>query len=172
MKNKNHVSRKDGMTLVEIMIAMGLLTMLSVGILNGTLQARKLTEETVYHSAAINGAIGYLEQIKSIPYQDLQLSIANPSSIPVNTVIDYQTDDPLYLNTWNQKTLTINTDANGNVIETMDFWVFPTIENLSDPTSAGIPALAIRMSYAWRSPATNQYRFGNEKIVRSSVVTY
>lgn len=172
MKNKYRTSRKDGLTLVEIMIAMGLLSLLSIGILNGTLQARKLTEETIYHSAAINGTIGYLEQIKSIPYQDLQLSIANPSGIPVETVIDYQTPDPLYLNVWNSKTMTINTDPDGNAIETMDFWVLPTIEDLSPPTTAGAPALAIRISYAWKSPANNRIRYGNEKIIRSSVVTY
>ncbi len=159
-----------GMTLVEVMVAMVILSMLSVGLLNGVLQSRKITEENIYHSAAMNATVGYLEQLKSLPYGEIRQAISDPFGSPLKTVIDSTTDDPIYLNTWNYKNLTINVDENGSTIENMDFWVWPQVEDLA--TGHNQPAVAIRMAYAWRSPVTNSYRLGNLKIVRSSVVTY
>lgn len=166
---KNHPNRR-GMTLIEVVVAMVILSMLSVGLLNGVLQSRKITEENIYHSAAMNATVGYLEQLKSLPYSEIREAIDDPLGTPLNTVVDSTTSDPIYLSTWNFKNLTINVDEDGNTIENMDFWVWPHVEDLS--AGHNQPAVAIRMAYAWRSPVTNYYRLGNLKIVRSSVVTY
>jgi len=168
---KDTILKKKGMTLVEIVIAMGLLSLLAVGLLSGTLQTRKITEENIYQQAAQTAIVGYLEQTKSIPYTEILESISDPAGTPLATVVDDQTADPLFLDTWNYKTITINTNASGNPIETMDLWVNPTIEDLS-AAAGGRPALAIRMAYRWKSPATRQLRESNIKIVRSSVVTF
>jgi prepilin-type N-terminal cleavage/methylation domain-containing protein len=163
-------NKSRGYSLIEVAIAMALLSVLSIGLLNGTLQTREITEENIYHSAAVNATVGYLEQMKSLPYTDIQQSLGSPFTMPLDTVIDYDTKDPIYLNTWNYKSLTINTDDEGDVIESMDFWVWPYVEDLSPTYNQ--PALAMRLAYAWRSPVTARFHFSNLKIVRSSVVTY
>lgn len=162
-----------GMTLVEIIIAMVLFSMLAVGILQGTLQTRKFTEENIYHLAAQTAIIGYLEQIKSQPYTYLSQSISNPLSVPLRTMVDHETPDPLYVNYWNFKRITINADADGNPIEQMDFWVLPLVTELSSSAAAGNrPAYSIQMRYYWRSPATRYLRSGTKRLVRSTIETY
>lgn len=163
-------SGSSGLTLVEVIIAMVLFSMLSLGLLQGTLQTRKFTEENIYHQAAQTAIIGYLEQIKSQPYIYLRHSLADPLNVPLRTVIDHETPDPLRVGYWNYKNVTINTDSSGNPIETMDLWVLPLIDDL---TAVGDrPAFAIQMRYYWRSPATRQLRGATKRIVRSTVETY
>jgi len=65
-----------GMTLGEILIAMGLMGMMFVGIFSMTSVSRRLTEAAVYQNAATTVMQGYIEQMKNMDYAELYLSPA------------------------------------------------------------------------------------------------
>ena len=64
-------SSKEGLTLVEIMVAIGLLGMSSFGLLSGLLQSRQMAEAAIHQGTALAIAQGYLEQIKSMEFDSL-----------------------------------------------------------------------------------------------------
>ncbi len=78
-KSKCHQS-KAAFTLVELMVALSILTILAFGVLSGLLQARKMTEGTIYEATAINVANAYMEQIKTISSEQLLSGIAETST--------------------------------------------------------------------------------------------
>lgn len=166
--------RQAGFSLVEIMIAMSVLTMLASGILSGVLQTRKFTEYNVYHTSAINAAAGYLEQMKTMNYDQLAGLIANPyysyTGAAVPTQSDESTADPLILNTWNYRDLTINVDESGNSIETMNIWFWPRMQNLQ--LTSGRRAIQMWIYYMWDSPADNSRRYYLVRMTRSYVETF
>jgi type II secretory pathway pseudopilin PulG len=62
------------MTLVEIMVAMGILAFMVAGTYSAFLTGRRLTEATIYKSAATATVQGYLEQIKNMDFALVPLS--------------------------------------------------------------------------------------------------
>ena len=64
------------MTLVEVMVAMGVMSILITGILAALLQTRRLASASVAQNCAITIVQGYVEQLKNIPLQ--QFVNANP----------------------------------------------------------------------------------------------
>lgn len=72
---------EQGMTLVEVVVAMTVLTMVLGGILGGLIQSRRLTEGSIYEGTATSIIQGYMEQIKANQYPVISGSINGASPI-------------------------------------------------------------------------------------------
>lgn len=67
-------SSKAAFTLIEVMVAAVIFTITGVGVLAGLLQARKMTEGSIYVATATTVAQGYIEQIKNMDFNLLDSS--------------------------------------------------------------------------------------------------
>ncbi len=75
-----------GMTLLEVMIAMGVLSLVTAGLAAAMMQAQRMAYQAIYQNAAFNAAQGFLEQIRSMSYSDLETVYANPDSETLPTM--------------------------------------------------------------------------------------
>lgn len=76
-ENPKSLNRKSAFTLVEVMVASVILTITGIGVLTGLLQARKMTEGSIYVATATTVAQGYIEQIKN-----MEFNLLDGSTIP------------------------------------------------------------------------------------------
>ncbi|HUR59032.1 MAG TPA: hypothetical protein VM029_15060 [Opitutaceae bacterium] len=73
------------MSLVEVMFAIMILTMILCGVLQAMLQSRRMTEGSVRQASVASLVQGYLEQMKSIKYADVLNELkSSPSSTPAD----------------------------------------------------------------------------------------
>ncbi len=158
------------MTLVEVLVATVILSILAGGLFSGVMQTRRASEFNIYQSSAINAAASYIEQIKSMPYHEVRAAIYDQASTPLPTMLDGTTTDPIYLNQVNQKSIIINTDQNGNATEILELDIIPQLIDL-DP-SLNMEGVVIRILYRYRSPLDRTVRLGWMRTVRSNVETY
>ena len=158
-------TRQRGFTLVEMMDGLTLLGVFMTGILGSVRLSTILAETSIYESTASNVAQGYLEQIKSLPYEDVLLAIQDPVNYQLQTISpSYDTtlqatifDEPITINPTSQPNLRdimidVRDGGKGTVIEMpMKFWV--TVEDRNTGTSP-INALEIKILYSYQLPVT------------------
>ncbi len=70
------------------MVSMGILTLASFGLLTGLMQSQRLAAASVSQATATTIANGYLEQLKALPYSQLDLD-------PLPTMINQGEADPI-----------------------------------------------------------------------------
>lgn len=94
------------MTLVEVMFAVGVLTLVMGGLLATFMQSRRLTEGSVYQNAALTIVQGYIEQMKNMDigqlvggYDAAGNPVLNPSSYSIPVYYDDLTLDALQTST-------------------------------------------------------------------------
>lgn len=162
-----------GFSPVEVIIAFAIFGLVSGGMLGVVLHGRRLAQGSIYQNTAVTAAYGYIEQIKSMEYAALEASLGNPTGIPLPTKVNQGTDDPLYLNVWNEKSLSLNVDESGAVVERMSYWVRPTLDNLNTGTSP-LRAIEVTLDFRWeardRGPAAT--RQSSVRFARSFVPTF
>jgi hypothetical protein len=108
-RTRSHLHRLRALTLVEVLIASGVLALVVVGVLGALVQSRRLTEGSIYQNAAITVVQGYLEQIKeadfaNVPYYNGSSLIAGNSNDPIAGVASANRSKAI-------KTLLNNTDV-------------------------------------------------------------
>lgn len=82
MKSHESRGRKNGMTLIEVMIATGILLMTMGGAFYGLLQARYLSRLTAHRALAIQIARANIEALRSSSgYNDDQLNVGEHADI-------------------------------------------------------------------------------------------
>ena len=80
-----------GLTLVEVMFACGILTMVVLGVLQGMLQSRRMTEGSIRQATTASLVQGYLEQIKNLKYASISNALpSSPATSPGTTLADWQ----------------------------------------------------------------------------------
>ncbi len=81
------------MTLVEVMAAVIILSMVLLGVLQGMLQSRRMTEGSIRQASVGSLVQGYIEQIKSIKYADTGNALTtSPATTPgAGLLADWQT---------------------------------------------------------------------------------
>ena len=176
--------RMQGMTLVEVMIAMAILSIFSITILSAVLLGRRLSEANIYENTALTVAQGYMEQIKSMEYDVVLNCLASPLTVPlptksisalaVGTVIEI--DDVLFLDQQNSKEIMIDlrdADTANPKPVTMGYKVKPTINNL-DTGGTPLKALEVELAYEFQSPETGtlRWRKGAVRFVKSYAPTF
>jgi prepilin-type N-terminal cleavage/methylation domain-containing protein len=161
-------SQRRGFSLIEIMLALTLFSMLAMAIIAGVLQVRRMAENAVYQNAAITAATGYLEQMKGMEYQTLVDSIEDVSLAGlIPTRIDQGVADYLYNNQRDYRKILIDTDEAGNVESTMDMYFTPRLTNLF--ATNGLRTVQIELEFEWLDPHTRSLQSRVLKNVRSNV---
>lgn len=165
-ESKNHPT---GFTLVEILITLGLFSILASCLMAGTLQVRRIAENTIFENTALNIATGYQEQIKSMPYDDIVEAINTEGKSLSSFLLDGEFHE-LQLNEFNYQEIIIRKDPDGNPVLIMPFWIKPVI--IDQNSLNGNKALQIRIVYKWIGPETNRERVKVLRTLRSWVETY
>src|SRR5688572_5478962 len=78
-----------GMTLVEVVVALSILTAVMLGFLGSFVQSRRTTEGAVMHAAATSLIYGIVEQIKGLDYTTLVPSTDLDPLAPVTSSPPY-----------------------------------------------------------------------------------
>lgn len=78
-----------GFTLVEILVALTLLTTIMLGFLSAFVHSRRVTENAVMHAAATSLVYGLIEQMKGLDYTSLLPSTSADPEAPTGTTPPY-----------------------------------------------------------------------------------
>ena len=165
---KNFKSHK-ALTLLEVIVAMTILSVVSAGIVASSIQIRRMSESAVRENTASSVAAGFLEQMIAIDYPVLEGyadSVAN-----FNFAIRDGGTQPILINDPNPSpTLRIpigteGVDADGNQIETsMDFWFRVRVDHTAD----GYRSLLISIDYFWEDPWARRRLQRSMSLVRAA----
>ncbi len=181
-------SSQSALTIVEVMVALGVLAMLMFGLFAALLQSRRLTEASIYQNSANTIIQGYIEQMKNMEFEELSraiiptrldditmdtltpsaLPIINPSAVVLGTIPSGVTDNVKTVDVNN--TPTISTDD-----LTLHIWIW--VQGLDSPAAASLAqarVLGITMVYVWEHRDGSQMRrfLGNVRTIRSFVPTF
>lgn len=182
MINRNSINIR-ALTLIEVMLALSVLSILSLTILSSILLSRRLAESNVYENTALTVTQGYLEQIKSMEYDVITGCLISGDPMPCKSISilaagpNIEEDDPLEIGVENLKTVAIDLKDDGTGTNTfyeivMQYKITPTVTNLEP--ALGIQALEIRMDYEFLSPETGvpSWRTGSVRFIKSWVPTF
>jgi prepilin-type N-terminal cleavage/methylation domain-containing protein len=159
-----------GFTLIEMTISLFILAMISLSLGLSSIAARKYSEAAVMQSIAMSMAVSYMEQIKSMDYSKLVNACASPATVPLPTMIDDITSDPLYLNIDNTKTFAIDINNSGAITKKMTMTVKPTLTDLSG--SLNLTAVEVILNYSWTAADSKVPHNRAMRSVRSYIPSY
>ena len=142
-------SDRRGLTLVEVMVAVGLFTILAGSVISAALYARKAAEVSLYESTAMAVCTGYMEQLKSMPYADLRNSITTGV---VNAELDQGVPDPLNLNQWNTRKILIDDNNYRGTRKFAEMRFYVQIVDRQPTSSRDL--MMINIVAAWPDPVT------------------
>lgn len=159
MNNNRANARQRGFTLVEMMVGLTLLGVFMTGIFGSVRLSNVLAETNIYQLSANVAAQGYLEQIKSLPYEDVLLASQDPQNFHLDMISpEYESsstvniiDDPISLSTSSmpiEKEVLIDLRNNGTHVKMpVKLWV--TVED-KNTGSSPINALEIKIKYDYK----------------------
>jgi len=162
-------NNRQGFSLIEVLLAMVILALLTMGISQGLVFARSISETNIREVTANAAASGYLEQLKSMEYATILTSV-NDTSVPVPTVLSLGQPDPLLLNQWTTKSVVIDQDPDTGHERRMPLHVRLEIRNL-DGAGNG-PLLEFSIFYAWEDAKTYRKRERGLRTMRAEVPTF
>ena len=175
--------RFSGMSLVEVLFSMVFLGIFATTVLTTVLMGQRLAEANVYENTALTVTMGYLEQIKSMEYDQILDSLAdNTVAIPTKSVSSIligqsiEIDDPIYFGQVNQKEVLIDLRdiGSGNPRPiTFDYELTISANDLDTGTSP-IKALEIIFDYRYLSPerGSPQWKTDSVRFVKSFIPTF
>ncbi len=162
-------AKRPGFSLVETLIALGVFSVVSLGLLAGIIQVRRIAEGNVHQSTALTVATGFIEQIKSMEYNDLS-NLSEGQSIAF--VVDQTSEaQSVPLGQFSELQIPVDSDKSGKTCVWMPFQVKPQVKNLAS-TSDKLPALQLDLTFRWRSPNTKSWIESKITTIRSSVPSY
>lgn len=170
----------NGFSLIEVIVGLGIFTMMMIGILHLTFQVRASAEEAVYNNTALTLAQAYLEQMRSSDFATLQAAAADASgTIDLNlissagTLLTDKNGGVFSNNDWANETIMLDEDEAGNPRQPLKFELRPVLTDLSSVTGGIADGVEIVLWYRSR------YNFGMERTqigtlrtVRSNVSTF
>lgn len=157
--------RNKGFTLLEMVISLFILAMISLSLGSATIQTRKSSEAAVYQATALAMATSYLEQIKSMDYPNLVNAMASPSTKPLPTQIDDNTNDYLYINQANTKNVAVDVTGSGQTLKTMELTITPTLTDMTPILN--ITATEIILTYSWKTTNSKSTQTRALRTIRS-----
>ncbi len=174
------VAAERGMSLAEVMVALGILAFVATGIMAVTLQIRSMAEQTVYQNTSLVLAQGYVEQLRSLDYTTLDAAARDSSGtveLPLLNAAGAAPADAsggvLGNGDWSSERIFLDEDASGNPIQPLQFEFRPVLTSLDVATSG--TALGVEISLEYRTT----YNFGSRRTfggtlrtVRSAIPTY
>jgi prepilin-type N-terminal cleavage/methylation domain-containing protein len=167
-----------GMTIVEVIIALGLLAILSVSVISVTFQVRSMAEQTVYQNTALTLAQGYMEQVRHLDYTTLKAcaqsaSVALPLDKTDGTPVVPESGSLFGNSVWSKERVFLDQTVSGTPIQPMDFRFRTVLTSLETATTNLASGVEITIQYQ----VTYDYGVrrvvnGTLRSVRSSVPTY
>ena len=167
-----------GMTIVEVIIALGLLAILSVSVISVTFQVRSMAEQTVYQNTALTLAQGYMEQVRHLDYTTLK-ACSQDATVPLpldktdGTAVVPESGSVFGNSIWSRERVFLDQTASGTPIQPMDFRFRAVLTSLETATTNLASGVEIIIQYQ----VTYDYGVrrvvnGTLRSVRSSVPTY
>ena len=167
------------MTLIEIMVAISIMTIVAFGTVSGLLQSRRLTERSIYDNTGATIAQGYIEQMMNMEFTLLDGSVIDQlfsqgaaDSLTVSpSVADPETGDPA-TDIVNTKIIDIN-NTPGDTADDLEIKLVLYIDNLTDPNNGVGESrrIALRYSYKTISDPGKSVTY-TEFNIRSRVATF
>jgi len=171
------------MTLVEVMVATVLFTILALSLSAAYVQNLRMSKIQVYRTQAINTAVSILEQFRVEGHADIVTKYYDPADPgpvlvrlldPTNTTVaptGYRTfeipfnvrDDEELNDQWTETNLDISGDANGGRLP-IRFWL--TLRRDATDTDPIYDVFQVVLIYQWRSPGAQPgaWETGNFRI--------
>lgn len=162
--------KTQAMTLVEVMFAVGVLTLTLGGLLATFMQSRRLTEGSVYQNAAVTIVQGYIEQMKNMDlgqmvggYDASGNPLLNTGSFSIPVYYDKYTLDSLQTSTGTPPAITaINngvTPAGGAVVDNLKTFDMAKDLDATDMTNVDNLSYAMTAQVTWQSvwPGAQNY---------------
>lgn len=150
------------------MIAMTILVVLAGGIIGGVFTVRSDAENNLYESAALNVAISFLEQIKSIDYTTLESPPVNIEGKQYHTfIIGFGQELNVILNEDVTIDVPIISNTDGSSRKTL-----PVTLNISTTQGTDLPGYWMEVDYSWEHPTTDRVYEGEVRGFRSEISTY
>jgi prepilin-type N-terminal cleavage/methylation domain-containing protein len=171
---------RSGFTLVESVVSLGVFSLLALGIINLVLQLRRIAENNVYENTGLTMAQGYIEQIRSLPYNEL-VAAANSDTAVLRllgangggTVLTDSTGGALNNDEWTRETVFLDRDANGNDTQPLQFRFHVLLTDLRPVTAINASGVEIALTYELTLPdGRNRSLRRSLRTVRSVVPTY
>lgn len=145
---------RPAFTLVESMVSLGVFTVVCAGIFAVVLQMRRLAENNVHENTALTMAQGYLEQLRSLPYNDL-VTAANSSSAHLRllsangggALLTDASGGLLNAGEWTRETVFLDRDAAGRDSQPMVFRFRVDLTDLRPVTTIQANGVEITLAY-------------------------
>lgn len=171
-----------GFSLVEVMIAMTLFGVVSLGMAKAMIQSRKMAESSIYMTTAHGIAYGYAEQIMAMDFIDFETSVNDPAIdvtlkaiSPSSSTGSIEINDPLHIGSWTDKSIVIDIRGEGTaeraIVMPMRFMLTATsLDSGTNPRDA----YEIKLTYQFKSPSRVKSKWLSDSInfVKSSVPIY
>lgn len=180
------MERSSGFSLVEVVIAVGILAIVAAGISSVTMLTSRIAYSNIYEFTAHAVVQAYAEQIKSINYSSIRNALRDPVeySIPTESLSlgtsaqggDLKIEDPLIFGVPIEKKIIVDVeeDENGDLSErTMSMTVLATGNDLNDTVDCW-DAIEITLDYTWAAFDSSgiSKKSGQVKIVKTNVTEY
>ncbi|TVP77178.1 MAG: type II secretion system protein [Puniceicoccaceae bacterium] len=165
-----NINRRSGLTLVEVIISLVVLSMLAIGIIASVLQVRRTSEAQVRGELAYAVANGFLEQVRGVNYNEL--SEASQSGANVELITRNNTFVEVAINSaeFTELRVPLSIDGDGSVATEMTFSFRVQIDvPIDSDTGAPLRMMSIRVPYRWWDPVINDERQRELILVRSQV---
>lgn len=159
--------------MVEMVVAMGILAMVSVGLISVTYQVRSTAEQAVYQNTALTLAQGYMEQLRSLDYTSLNTAAVSSQPLPLinasGTGVLDESGNPLNSGDWARETVYLDVNAAGQPTQPLRFR-FRTVLTRLTGNAIGVE-ITVFYEASHLAGITRSYT-GSLRSVRSSVPTY
>jgi type II secretory pathway pseudopilin PulG len=176
--SRHAAGARQAMTIVEVIIALGLLSILSVSVISVTFQVRSMAEQTVYQNTALTLAQGYMEQVRHLDYTTLKASAQDATVLlPLDktdgTAVAPESGTVFGNAVWSKERVFLDQTDTGTPIQPMDFRfraVLTSLETATTDLASGVEIIIqyqVTYDYGVRRVVN-----GTLRSVRSSVPTY
>lgn len=149
-------------------MAMTILVVLAGGIIGGVFTVRADAENNLYESSALNVAISFLEQMKSIEYVSLENPPLNGDAKPsLNFIVGGGQDLNMPLDEDVVVQVPIISNVDGSSKKELGVTIQITLAE-----SADFQGYWIEVDYSWRHPTSDRTYSGEVRGFRSKVSTF
>lgn len=165
---------RRAVSLVELVVSLGIMTIVAVSLISVTFLIRSTAEQAVYQNSALTLAQGYLEQLRSLDYTSLSGAAANAGTTlslinASGAVVTDEAGNALNNGDWAREVVFLDINANGQNIQPLTFRFRPVLTNLTGNAIGVELTVFFETTYNWG--VTRTYR-GALRSVRSSIPTY
>lgn len=150
------------MTLVEVLIALTILTILAAGIISAVMTARSDAENNLYESTSLSVSISFLEQLMSAPISQITDPTNNAAGLPsISYVLGSGEQSLIPFNTFTSLEVPIISSETGTVQKKLNVEVCPRVS-----LALNGRAYLLSVEYRWKHPLRDKVYDGFVRNIR------